>query len=278
MLSYRHAFHAGNFADVLKHVTLVYILDYLVIKPGPVCYIDTHAGAGGYDLSSTAARKNREYETGIARLWDARPLPEPLARYLGLVREYNAGGPLQAYPGSPWFARRILRDSDQLFLYEMHNNEAGLLNTNTGRDRRVSIRKEDGFSSCKSLLPPRQRRGMVLLDPSYEIKTDYGRVVAAVQDGWERFRTGVYVIWYPVVDRKRIDIMERSLSTSGINNILLLELGVSGDAGAGMTASGVIVINPPWKLQENMADSLLFLATLLGGKEQGRYRLATLAG
>jgi 23S rRNA (adenine2030-N6)-methyltransferase len=119
---------------------------------------------------------------------------------------------------------------------------------------------------------------MVLLDPSYEIKTDYGRVVAAVQDGWERFRTGVYVIWYPVVDRKRIDIMERSLSTSGINNILLLELGVSGDAGAGMIASGVIVINPPWKLQENMADSLLFLATLLGGKEQGRYRLATLAG
>ena len=158
MLSYKHAYHAGNFADVLKHAILVNILDYLVIKPGPLCFIDTHAGAGTYDLTSAAAQKNREYEAGIGRLWEQPQLPAILARYVGLVRACNPGGPLREYPGSPEYARRILRASDQLFLYELHNNEAGQLQTHTRGDRRVHLRREDGFSGCKALLPPRQGR------------------------------------------------------------------------------------------------------------------------
>lgn len=276
MLSYKHIYHAGNFADVLKHVTLVYILNYLAIKPGQVCYIDTHAGAGAYDLSSSAAQKNQEYETGIARLWDEKHLPETLARYVDLVREYNPGGSLRSYPGSQWFARRILRPSDQLFLYELHNNEAAILQSNTRGDRRVHIRREDGFSACKAMLPPQQRRGMVVLDPSYEVKTDYTRIPGTLQDGWKRFRSGVYLVWYPVVDRRRIDVMERSLKASPIDNILLLELGITQDSGVGMTAGGVIVINPPWKLGENMTEVLPCLASLLGVDGQGRYRLETL--
>ena len=278
MLSYKHAFHAGNFADVLKHVTLVYTLEYLVLKPGPICYIDTHAGCGTYDLSSSEAQKNREFESGISRLWDQTDLPKPLARYVRMVREFNGGESLNRYPGSPWFARRILRSFDQLFLYEMHTREFDLLRNNYGADRRINILRDDGFSGCKALLPPRQRRGLILIDPSYEIKTDYREVIAAMKEAWHRFRTGVCLIWYPVVDRKRIEKMEKLFRTSGMKNILLLELAVTEDSTVGMTGCGMFVINPPWTLLQDMAAVLPFLVKLLGSHSMGRYRIEILAG
>lgn len=265
LLSYRHSFHAGNFADVIKHVCLIDILDYLTQKDKPLCYIDTHSGSGAYSLLSAAAQKNHEYLTGIGKLWQAGDLPSPVQRYVELVARLNSSAELQAYPGSPWFAQQMLRSTDRLFLCELHNTEAPLLRDLVRRDKRIHVRHEDGLKFCLSVLPPKEKRALVLIDPSYELDGDYGRVADTLAHAHKRFATGCYALWYPVVDRRRIDRLEESLSRTGIRNILLLELGIAADGGKGMTASGMIIINPPWQLADTMKSVLPFLAHRLGG-------------
>ncbi len=279
MMSYRHAYHAGNFADVLKHLVLVRCLRHLLRKDKPVLYLDTHAGAGMYALDSEQALKTGEYRQGIARLQTAADTPAPLADYLALIRDANAGGELQRYPGSPWLAARLLRAGDRLLLHELHPADHPALAALFTADRRARVLREDGHTGCIAALPPPERRGLVLIDPSYEVKTDYEQVVRTVRRAHRRFATGIYALWFPVVERRRINRLEAALRASGIPRILLAELGLAADSdAAGMTASGMLVINPPYTLEEELRQSLPWLLRQLDASGSGHWRLDTLAG
>ena len=279
MLSYRHAYHAGNFADLLKHLVLVRCLRYLTLKEKPLLYLDTHAGAGSYSLSSQQAGMNQEFLTGIGRIWDREDLPEAISNYLALVRQFNTDGKLRRYPGSPWFATQLLRQQDRMLLHELHPADFAQLKKRFSGIRRCQIRQEDGFKACRALLPPIERRGLILIDPPYEIKHDYQRVAETLIEAHRRFATGCYLIWYPVVDRSRIERLRKTLATSGIRRILLLELGIEADThGHGMTASGMILVNPPWQLAAEMTPALDFLARLLGYDGQGHSHVIELVG
>lgn len=279
MLSYRHSFHAGNFADVLKHLVLVRILRYMTQKEKPLLYLDTHAGAGAYELAALQAGKTPEFEDGIGRLWSRPDLPEALADYVAQVRRVNEGGVLRHYPGSPWFARQLLRSNDRLALHELHPADFLLLQESFRDDRRTRVRREDGFHACRALLPPAERRALVLIDPPYELKEDYQRVVDTLLAAHRRFSSGTYALWYPVVERRRIDRLEKALRESGMHRILLLELGIAADRpGYGMTASGMLVVNPPWSLAAEMQPVLGYLAEILGVEGGGHCRVVELAG
>lgn len=279
MLSYRHSFHAGNFADVLKHTVLIHILEYLGKKGKSFAGIDTHAGPGGYALNSPYALKNREFESGIAKLWLYNDLPEGLANYVKLIKGFNNTDSLTYYPGSPLIAKQLLRDNDRLFLYELHSTEIKLLNAAINSDRRITVYNADGLKNAVGLLPFRERRGLIFIDPSYEIKSDYSLVIETLIKMYQRFATGTYALWYPVVDRRRNKELERALQASGIKNIQLFELGIQADSNEhGMTASGMIVINPPWTLHPEMQQILPWLAGILGNKGMGFYRIQILTG
>ncbi len=266
MLSYRHAFHAGNHADVLKHVILVQLLRHLNLKEKPYWFVDTHAGAGRYRLDSEPATKNAEFETGIGRLWGRDDLPPAVADYVGLVRSMNPDGRLRHYPGSPWLARELMRPTDRLRLFELHPTDLRLLERAFAKDAgRVTIREADGFHALKSELPPPPRRGLVLIDPAYEDKRDYLRVIAAVKEGLGRFATGIYAIWYPMLpraDARQLPEKLRKLPVKWLDARLTVR-SPSPD-GFGMHGSGVFVINPPWTLAETLAGVLPRLSFVLG--------------
>lgn len=278
MLSYRHGFHAGNFADVLKHTVLVHILEYMTQKDKPLRIIDTHAGAGVYKLNGPQAQKNREFDNGIGHLWSTAQTPAAIARLLELVRTVNDGKQLQLYPGSPLIAQTLMRPIDRLFLHELHPADFQFLRDCMRDDKRIKVEHEDGFAGLQALLPPPERRALVLLDPSYEVKSDYQHLVKQLLQAHKRFATGTYAIWYPVVLRQRIDEMELALKKSGIKNIQLMEFGLRADNPEyGMTSSGMIVINPPWTLWGAMEETLPWLADNLGDETgEAFYRLEQL--
>lgn len=276
MLSYRHSFHAGNFADVLKHIILIQCLEHLRKKDKPFCCIDTHAGPGKYELDSDYALKNREFDNGIGKLWQRSDLPECVARYVSLIKGFNSPDKLTRYPGSPLIARQLLRDKDRLCLFELHNTEIKLLSAVAVKDKRINVFHADGLKGSLKLLPPFERRGLVLIDPSYEIKSDYQQVVETLITMHKRFATGTYALWYPVIDRNRNQELERAIQASGIRNVQLFELGIHADSHQhGMTASGMIMINPPWTLATEMKQALPWLAGILG-TDDGFYRMETL--
>ncbi|WP_114794049.1 23S rRNA (adenine(2030)-N(6))-methyltransferase RlmJ [Vibrio cholerae] len=260
MLSYRHSFHAGNHADVLKHIVQSLILNSLQQKEKPFVYHDTHSGVGRYDLTHEWSEKNGEYKQGIARVWQKDNIPAELDSYLDAIRQLNQGETLRYYPGSPRVARAHLREQDRMVLTELHPSDYPLLEQEFHRDRQVSIYKEDGFARLKASLPPQERRGLVLIDPPYELAKEYRDVVRAIAQSYKRWATGIYAIWYPVVNRCDIDDMLEGLQGLEIRKILQIELGVAPDTNErGMTASGMIVINPPWTLESQMQTILPFL-------------------
>ncbi|NQY27690.1 MAG: 23S rRNA (adenine(2030)-N(6))-methyltransferase RlmJ [Piscirickettsiaceae bacterium] len=276
MLSYRHSYHAGNHADVLKHIVLIEILQHFTKKDSQFDYIDTHAGAGLYNLKSEHAAKLQEYTQGIAKI-KPEEWPE-LATYFDIIAMNNPAGKLNIYPGSPFIAEYFLRKKDRSWLYELHPKDAELLSNNTAKNKRTRVMLEDGFKGLLSLLPPVSRRGLVLIDPSYEIKTDYALVFNTINDAYNKFSTGTYVLWYPVTDRKNIDTLERRFKRSGIKNIQQYELAIAPDQfGTGMSASGMIVINPPWTLKKKMSQILPKLVSTLGG-EGAFYKCEELVG
>lgn len=260
MLSYRHNFHAGNHADVVKHIVQSLILSSLQEKEKPFVYHDTHSGVGRYDLTHEWSEKTGEYKQGIARLWQQSDLPVELNSYLNAIKELNNNGELRYYPGSPCIAKSHLRPQDRMILTELHPSDYPLLEQEFHRDRQVKIYKEDGFQRLKASLPPKERRGLVLIDPPYELAKEYSDVVRAIGSSHKRFANGIYAIWYPVVNRYDIDDMLEGLQKLDIRKILQIELGVSPDSNErGMTASGMIVINPPWKLESQMQSLLPLL-------------------
>lgn len=277
MLSYRHGFHAGNHADVLKHGVLMQVLAYMQQKDKPFLYVDTHAGAGLYDLQGEWARKTGEFENGIVKIWQDASLPAELQSYIQLIHKLNPGNKLQQYPGSPWLAHAVLRRMDKARLFELHSNEFTVLQENFAGDKHFKLEQRDGFKALAAVLPPASRRAVVLIDPSYEIKTDYQIVVEAVKAAYKRFANGVYLIWYPVINRKTVDRLERELTNSGMRNILLFELAVMADSEeSGMTASGMIVVNPPWQLEQAMQNVLPWLHRKLSVDKASAYRISRL--
>lgn len=268
MLSYRHSFHAGNFADVLKHYILVEILEALAKKDKPFEYIDTHAGAGLHYLHSEQAQKLAEFTNGIGRL-TPKDWPE-LGSYFTAINACNPTNQLTHYPGSPLIANHFLRRQDRGWLYELHPSDAKLLQKNLQKKHKMRVMQGDGFTGLLSLLPPTSRRGVVLIDPSYEIKSDYEKVFSVVNQAYKKFANGIYAIWYPVVDRELILRLEKKFINSGIKDIQRFELGIKEDTTEhGMTSSGMLVINPPWELHEKMSKLLPKLAKHLGSDENG---------
>ena len=267
MLSYRHAFHAGNHADVLKHFLIVQLLRYLCQKDKAFWYIESHAGAGYYALDVGYATKLAEHRNGIDRLWDRHELPPALAEYVELIRELNPDGVLRAYPGSPHFALKLMREQDRMRLFEMHSKDSQLLQDNFREaGRRVKIAAADGFAGLKALLPPPTRRALILIDPAYEDKGDYRRVIAALEDGLARFPTGLYALWYPLLQRPEARKLPEKLKQLGARSWLNLSLSVCAAApdGFGMHGSGMFLINPPWVLPELLKETLPYLVAALG--------------
>lgn len=263
MLSYRHGFHAGNHADVLKHVVLLEMLTYLTTKPKALCYVDTHAGAGIYSLETGFATRNREHETGIGRLWQTGEAPAAIERYLALIRSLNASGALHTYPGSPWLAARVLRTQDHLWLYELHPADHQALERSVS-DQRVTVRDEDGFDGLRALLPPPTRRALVLIDPPYEVKTDYDRVVVTLREALQRFPTGTYAVWYPLLAGQRSEQLVEKLERLNPSGWLNATLTVRARSPTGMHGSGIFVINPPYTLPATLSEVLPFLTVTLG--------------
>lgn len=267
MLSYRHAFHAGSHADVLKHFVLVELLRYYSIKEKPWWYVDTHAGAGCYALESLAAEKTGEYSGGIGRLWDRDDVPEAMQAYLEAVRQFNPHGRLTFYPGSPALAMTQLRAQDKMRLFELHPADFALLEQTFARDTdRAFVRRSDGFSGLRSLLPPPTRRAVVLLDPAYEVKQDYRQVVDALADAVRRFPGGTYMVWYPMLARHEARLLPERLKGLGVPNWLDVRLSVRKPStdGFGMFGSGVFVVNPPWVLPGTLEQLMPWLTAALG--------------
>ena len=275
MLSYRHAFHAGNHADVLKHLCQVLILDYLVDKPGKrLRYIDTHAGCGEYRLDAGYALQNSEFESGIARLWEAKALPEPLARYVEVVRNHNPRTHLSRYPGSAVIAAQILRPDDRLQLFELHPTDFSTLDRWASADRRIEASQQDGLARLGPVLPPPERRALTLIDPSYEIKNDYRVVVSSLKLALKHFATGVFLIWYPLLARHDLKRMQSQLAALPVPT-LTAELSLSNTPQSGMAGSGVCVVNPPWQLHKQLQLCSQPLTQLLGHDASATLRLTS---
>lgn len=265
MLAYRHAFHAGNHADVLKHLVLTQVLRHMAQKDKPYTLIDTHAGAGGYSLASPEAQKKGEFEHGILRLWERTDLPPAVADYVQRVRDFNPEGGLGRYPGSPEIARQLLRPQDAWRLYELHPADVRTLAAHHAARPHTEVHHEDGFEGLKAQLPPASRRGVLLIDPSYELKTDYAKVVAAVREALRRFAEAVVIVWYPQVNRLDAAELPKRLCNLAPKGWLHARLTVQPlDAqGFGLAGSGVVVINPPWTLHAALKPALPYLSKVL---------------
>jgi 23S rRNA (adenine2030-N6)-methyltransferase len=274
MLSYRHGFHAGNHADVLKHAALSLMLKSLGKKDKPFTYLESHAGAGFYALDSEWAAQTGEAEAGILRLLERGDAPAGLKPYLELCRKFNAEG--RRYPGSPCVAQAFCRAGDRLCLMELHNTEIDALRANLGADRRVSIHHREGYAGLLALTPPDPRRGLALIDPSYELGEDYPAAAAcliATRRGWP---AGIIALWYPRIVRREAELagLFANLRGAKIEDTLRVELGVRPYAGStGLVGSGLLIINPPWKLDEELGAMLPWLAKALGEAGAGNFSL-----
>lgn len=274
MFSYRHAFHAGSHADILKHLTLIHLVEYLQEKPGALTIVDAHAGAGIYSLKDGFASVSKEAEGGIFRLQafaNSNPLPESIQRYLDAIQAENTPEELSTYPGSPFIIARLLRPQDRLKLFELHPKEIDILRHNIGelkQAKQIDIYAEDCFKRLKGLLPPPSRRGLVLIDPSYEDKQDYRYLEETMEEALQRFATGCYAIWYPALSRRESAALPdrmKKIATNHKRSWLHAQLRVENAPGERrLQASGMFIINPPWTLEKHLAQALPVLTKVLG--------------
>jgi 23S rRNA (adenine2030-N6)-methyltransferase len=287
-MNYRHAFHAGNFADVVKHATLARILVHLAEKAAAFRVIDTHAGAGTYDLAAEAARRTAEWRDGIGRLAAASVSAEVaalLAPYLAAVAAANgretltADAELRHYPGSPLIALSLMRPQDRLVACELEPRAAAALAASLRRDRRARAVAIDGWLALNAYVPPQERRGVVLIDPPYEAKDEFARLADALMAAHRKWATGVFLLWYPIKDRVGPDLLAAALRRSIIAKILRAELSWPADAASGrLSGTGLIVVNPPWRLADELARLLPVFQTVLGNAPGGRARIDWLTG
>lgn len=279
MLSYRHGFHAGNFADVLKHAVLSLLLRALARKENPFCYLETHAGAGRYDLGGRLASKNAEFRGGVARVLERSDVPALLDPYVSVVRALNPNGVLRWYPGSPLLAREMLRRTDRMLLCELHPTEIVQLRHLFAGDAQVKVHHRDGYTALNALLPPAERRGLVLCDPAFEMKGERARLVEALQLARRKWPTGIFALWHPIQERQATERLYRQLAACAIPDILVIELCVLPDAATKpMKGSGMILVNPPWKLDEELRGILPWLQQILAEAGEGSWRVDWLTG
>ncbi|WP_050402752.1 23S rRNA (adenine(2030)-N(6))-methyltransferase RlmJ [Bradyrhizobium embrapense] len=283
-MNYRHAFHAGSFADVIKHIVLVRMLTYLQEKQAPFRVIDTHAGAGLYDLTSSEAQRGGEWLTGIARLMQARPTDKALpliAPYLDIVRAFNPRGELKAYPGSPLIARALLRPQDRLTACEIEPVARKQLIDALRRDAQARVVDLDGWMALPAFVPPNERRGLVLIDPPFEAKDEFERLASAFTAAFAKWPTGAYLLWYPVKSRRASDELARSVAAATATRrpagkCLRLEFSVAPqEADSGLVSTGLLIVNPPWTLAGELKIILPELERPLGQGGAGRFRLET---
>jgi 23S rRNA (adenine2030-N6)-methyltransferase len=268
-VNYRHAFHAGNFADVHKHVVLLALLERLKRKPKPLLYLDTHAGRGSYDLRAEDATRSGESREGIARLAGRPVRSADLLRYLQAT--HAAGAAPTHYPGSPLIALGALREGDRAVLVEQQPAEAQALQQATSRMRDVSIVCGDGYAALKTYLPPRENRGLVLIDPPYEADTEFADAERALRFGLSRWPNGVFALWYPIKAGAQSQRLNAALQASGLRKLLRLELTVRpADSPIGLNGSGLVIANPPWKFDAEVREALDELHTALEGKGASR--------
>jgi 23S rRNA (adenine2030-N6)-methyltransferase len=293
MFSYRHAFHAGNHADVLKHFVTIQLLQYLNQKDVAYSYIDTHSGAGVYELDGAFASKNAEYDTGIGRLWALDDMPAPIKEYVDLIRGMNPSGKMRYYPGSPFIADKVAREQDRLRLFELHPADSKLLTDNfrkldehaaqqgirsTVRGKRVLVTRGDGFAALKALLPPPSRRALVLIDPPYEDKQDYKKTKDVLAEALGRFPTGTYAVWYPLLQRMEsrqfADKLKQLPAATWLNVVLTIKKPMPDGIG-GLHSSGMFILNPPYTLEPMLKEVMPWLVKALGEDSGARFTLET---
>lgn len=279
MLSYQHDYHAGNHADVLKHAVLALVIRALQKKPTPIRVIDAHAGSGIYDLNSREARKNAEFAGGIGRVWGEPLPPAEIQAYLSAVKALNAHGAhaqgeLKRYPGSPELARQLLRPVDHLELMELHPAALARLRRQYGRDPRVHVHARDAFEGLPALLPPRERRGVVLVDSAFEVKDDFVTIVNLLKTCHQRWREGVYLLWYPLIRHPLAERFPAKVRAAGLPRLLQVELQVEIDAFDGMRGSGLIIVNPPFELESRLNTLLPWLWEALRNDQRTGWRVA----
>lgn len=263
-MNYRHIFHAGNQADVMKHAVVALILRHLCAKTTPFCVIDTHAGIGRYDLLSDPAQRTLEYRDGIGSLFGA-PLPHPaLSAYLEAVSNLNPDGTLRWYPGSPRLSRALMRPQDRLVLAELHPEDAATLRGEFAGDRQVSVLEADAYRILRTQVPPRERRGLVLVDPPFEQTDEFARMAEGLAAAHRRWPTGHYALWYPIKERPAVWRFQEAVEKTGIRKILLAELTWHDeDTHLRLNGAGLLIVNPPWQLAETLAEMLPALHGLL---------------
>jgi 23S rRNA (adenine2030-N6)-methyltransferase len=275
-MNYRHAYHAGNFADVLKHAVLVWVVRYLQQKAGPLCLIDTHGGAGLYDLGAEAARKTGEAAGGILRLAATPDLPTVVGPYVDLVRRANGGEPFARYPGSPWLMAQMLRARDRAVVGELHPEDAaGLRAALRGTDR-IRIVEGDGYALLDMSVPPPEKRGLVLIDPPFEADDEFETLGRAVITAHGKWPTGVFLVWYPIKDRAAVERFHAELLNARVAKVAAITLDV-GETELGLRACGLLLINPPWTLAQEWREPLIWLARILARGENSSARIETLA-
>jgi 23S rRNA (adenine2030-N6)-methyltransferase len=274
-VNYRHAYHAGNFADVAKHVALVLALDLLARKDAPLFFLDTHSGRGDYPLSAAETQRAAEYRTGILPLLTAAQPPEAVARYLELVRAHGLENQkLVRYPGSPRLAARCLREGDRAALCELERGEASALRREFHGDARFAVHERDGYEALVALVPPREKRGLVLVDPPYEQPDEFERVEVALLAALRRWATGTYVVWYPLKHGPAAARFLTRMQASGVRRQLVAELLVRHeDSPVGLNGSGLLVVNPPWQFDERLRLALRWLHAQLAPAGQGGVRV-----
>ncbi|MEN8260706.1 MAG: 23S rRNA (adenine(2030)-N(6))-methyltransferase RlmJ [Pseudomonadota bacterium] len=278
MLSYLHSFHAGNFADVHKHTLLSRVLAYMGEKAAPYCYLETHAGRGVYDLSSAEARKTGEARKGINKVAARTDAPALIADYIRCVGALNERHGIRHYPGSPKLAQMLSRDRDRLILMEQHTREFPRLKANFRHDGRVAVHNREGYEGLYAMVPPAEKRGVVLIDPDYEVKQEYSDVVEHISRTQKKWPSGIYIVWYPLLPEAYHHRMLRLFERTGIRKILQCELWIRSGAAHGMYGSGLMVINPPWTLPAQMQQIQPWLADKLATPGEGKSRVAWLIG
>jgi 23S rRNA (adenine2030-N6)-methyltransferase len=277
-MNYRHSYHAGSFADVIKHVTLTALITALHRKETPICYIDTHAGIGFYDLFSEFAEKKKEYTDGIEKVIQQENPPALVKRYLDCVHRINnqltdsTFASLRYYPGSPMIARYLARPHDRIIACELQTQEYQLLSTAFAGDKQVAIHHTDGFLGLKAFLPPHERRGMVLIDPPYENPDEFTRIAHSLPIALKRWENGVYAIWYPIKEKAQVERFYRTIKQTIHQPVFAIELTIYPDLPHHLNGCGMVVINPPWQFDNSIQDILPWLWKALTINDQGTYR------
>jgi 23S rRNA (adenine2030-N6)-methyltransferase len=276
-MNYRHIYHAGNFADVFKHLVLTFLLQSFHKKETPFCYLETHAGTAVYDLQHEAAQKTGEHRQGILKLWRASSVPPAWQPYVDAVRALNKGGQLRYYPGSPKIARGWLRSQDRLVLAEKEPHEFERLYKEFARDKQVSVRAQDGYAVLKAELPPKERRGLVLIDPPYESPTETEMLIKCLRDSYQRWAGGVYALWYPIKDERSKSVFLNRVAGLGIRKILNAEFCLNPtDNALRLNGAGMVIVNPPWQLDSLLKDELPRLLEVLREANKGKVEVSWL--